>query len=96
VFASNVDATGASTPNPLPTSVSVTADGMALAASFVGNAGTFTWGNGWIAGAGQSLTTSSSSSADHAAAASGTDTASATHSAQNRQAIVAVSLAVAR
>jgi hypothetical protein len=96
ILASNVNSTAASTPNPLPTSVSVTADGMAVSAAFCGNPGSFTWGNGWTEGTDQSLASSNSSSADHPAVANGTDTASATHSAQNRQAIVAASLSVAR
>jgi hypothetical protein len=96
ILASNVNAVNAATPNPLPTSVSVTADGMALAAALSGNPGSFTWGNGWTEGTDQSLTTSNNSSADHAVVANGTDTASATHSAQNRQVIVAASVSVAR
>ncbi len=96
ILASSVNSTNAATPNPLQTSVSVTADGMALSAAFCGNTGTFSWGNGWIEGTDQSLTTSASSSADHAANANGTDTASATHSSPNRLAIVAASLSVSR
>jgi hypothetical protein len=79
--------------------VSKTADGVALAAAISGNSGTFTWGNGWTEGIDQSLSggsASSSTSADHVAPAAGTDTASATSSSQNRQAIVAAFLSVAR
>jgi hypothetical protein len=96
ILASSVNSTNASTPNPLPTSVSVTSDGMAIAAAISGNSGSFTWGNGWTEGTNQSVSTSNSSSADHSATAAGTDTASATHTNQNRQAIVAASLSVAR
>jgi hypothetical protein len=72
---------------------------MALAAAISGNSGSFTWGNGWTEGTDQSLSggsASNSTSADHPAAANGTDTASATHTNQNKQAIVVVSLSVAR
>jgi hypothetical protein len=93
--ASAVNSTNATTTNPLPTSIAVTADGMAVAAAINGNAGTFTWNNGWSEGTDQSISTSASSSADHAVAANGTDSASATATNQNRQAIVVGSLAVA-
>jgi hypothetical protein len=99
ILSSSVNSTNASTPNPLPTSVSKTADGVALAAAISGNSGTFTWGNGWTEGIDQSLSggsASSSTSADHASTANGTDTASATSSSQNQQAIVAAFLSVAR
>jgi hypothetical protein len=99
VFANSVNSTNASTPNPLPTSVGVTADGMAVSASISGNAGSFIWNNGWTEGTDQSSSGSGSStcsSADHPASADGSDAASSTHSNQNRQAIVAVSLSVAR
>jgi hypothetical protein len=96
VLSSNINSTNAATPNPLPTSVSVTADGMAVAAAITGNSGSFTWANGWTEGTDQTVSTSNSSSSDHPATANGTDTASATHTNQNRQAIVVVSLSVAR
>ena len=95
VLVSNVASAAAATPNPLPVSVNVTADGEAVAAAFCGNPGSFTWANGWTTGFDQSLSSSDSSTADHASVANGTDTASATHSNQNRQAIVAASLSVA-
>jgi hypothetical protein len=98
ILASNINSTNAATPNPLPTTVSKTADGMAVAGAISGNSGTFTWGNGWVEGIDQSVSGSSASSstaADHAATTSGTDTASATSSSQNRQAIVAAFLSVA-
>ena len=96
ILASSINATNAATPNPLPTSVAVTADGIAVAAGMNGNSGSFGWNNGWTEGTDQSISTSNSSSADHPETANGTDTASATSSNQNRQAIVAISLAVAR
>jgi hypothetical protein len=96
VVASAVNSTNASTPNPLPIAVSVTSDGMAVAAAISGNTGSFTWNNGWTEGTDQSLTSSTSTSADHFEAANGTATASATHTNQNTQAIVVVSLSVAR
>jgi hypothetical protein len=95
VLASNINQVNASTPNPLTTSVSVTADGMAVAAALCGNLGTSTWNNGWTEGTDQSFTSAHSTTADHPAAANGTDTASATHSSQNIAVIVAVSLSVA-
>jgi hypothetical protein len=96
ILANGINSINAATPNPLPATVSVTADGMAVAAAIAGNAGSFTWGNGWAEGTDQSLSTSTCSSADHAETANGTDTGSATHTNQNRQAIVAASLSVAR
>jgi hypothetical protein len=95
IVASNVNAVNASTPNPLPTPVAVTADGMAVASAVSGNLGSFTWGNGWTEGTDVSTGGANSSTADHPETATGTDTASATHSHQNRQAIVVASLAVA-
>jgi hypothetical protein len=95
VLASSVNAVNAATPNPLPTSVSVTADGMAVAAAMVGNNGSFTWNNGWTEGTDQSSGAGNGSAADHPAAANGTDTASATHNHQNMEAIAAASLSVA-
>jgi hypothetical protein len=68
---------------------------MALSAAISGNPGSFTWANDWTEGTDKSFASSNSSTADHAAAANGTDTASATHSSQNRQAIVAASVSVA-
>ena len=50
----------------------------------------------WTKGTDQLASSSESSTADHPEAANGTDTASATHSNQNRAAIVAISLSVAR
>jgi hypothetical protein len=96
ILANNVNQTNASTPNPLTTAVSVTADGMAVSASMSGNTGSFTWNNGWTEGTDQSFSSSNSTSADHAATANGTDTASCTHTNQNRRAIVAASLSVSR
>jgi hypothetical protein len=96
VLTSAINSVNAATPNPLPTTVSVTSDGMAIAAAISGNAGSFTWANGWTEGTDQTAATSTCSSADHPAIANGNDTASATHTDQNRQAIVAASLSVAR
>ncbi|HEX4823034.1 MAG TPA: thrombospondin type 3 repeat-containing protein [Candidatus Polarisedimenticolaceae bacterium] len=95
IGASSVNQTPAATPNPLPTSVAVTADGMAIAAAMSGNPGSFTWNNGWTEGTDQSLSSSNSTTAQHAETASGTDTASATHSSQNRQVIVGAAVSVA-
>jgi hypothetical protein len=95
ITASSINSTNASTPDPLPTPVVVTSDGIAIAAAINGNAGSFSWGNGWTEGTDQSVGTSTGSSADHPETAGGSDTASATSTNQNRQAIVVVSLAVA-
>jgi hypothetical protein len=96
VPASNVNSTNAATPNPLTVSVAVTADGMAIGAEISGDTGSFTWNNGWTEGTDQAGSSSKATSADHAVAANGTDTASATDSNQHRTAIVAAALSVAR
>jgi hypothetical protein len=96
IFASNVNSVNAATPNPLPTSVSVTADGMAIGAELSGDTGTFTWNNSWSEGTDQAALSSAATTADHAVAANGTDSASATCSNQHRVAIVAASLSPAR
>jgi hypothetical protein len=96
IFASTVNSTNGSTPNPLPTPVAVTADGFALAAAISDRRGSFVWGNGWTEGTDQDLQSSSSTTADHPATVDGTDTASATASNQKAQVIVVVSLSVAR
>ena len=75
--------------------MTVTADGMAVSGAICGNTGSYTWNNGWtkepiIVELGDTTT------ADHPATANGTDTASATHTSQNRAAIVALSLSVYR
>src|SRR6185436_12541949 len=90
------NSTNATTPNPLPTTVSVTADGIAIGAAINGNAGTFTWNNGWTEGTDQAASSSSSTSADHPVTTTGTDIGSATISSQNKQAIVVAALAVAK
>jgi hypothetical protein len=99
VVASNINSTNAATPNPLPVSLSVTSDGLAVAAAICGNNGSFTWNNAWSEGTDQSVSggnASNATSADHFEAANGSDIASATHTNQNKQAIVVVSLSVAR
>ena len=92
ILDSSVSSTGDPTPNPIQTTVNVAWGATAVSAAFSGNTGSFTWGNGWGETTDQSLTTSNSSTADHPAVASGTDTASATHSGPNRLAIVAATL----
>jgi hypothetical protein len=93
---SNINSTNASTPPPLPVATNATSDGLSVAAAISGNTGSFTWNNGWTEGPDQSLTSSTSTAADHFEAANGTATASATHTNQNKQAIVVVTLSVAR
>jgi hypothetical protein len=95
IFDSAVNATGSSTPNPIQTTVNVTWGTTAISAAFCGNSGSFAWGNGWSESTEQSLSTSSSASAEHPSLATGTDTASATHSGPNRLAIVAATLSAA-
>jgi len=58
-----------------------------------GNNGSYIWGGGWNEGTDQTASsTTTMSSSENAATAGGTDTASATHSGPNRQAIVAATL----
>ena len=96
VLNSAINSTNASTPNPLPVSVTVAADGFAIGAVISGNTGSFTWNNSWTEGTDQSLTSSNTTTGDHPVTANGTDSASATHTNQNKQAVVAVSLSVYR
>jgi hypothetical protein len=96
ILASSVNSTNSSTPNPLTTAVSVTSDGMAVAATTTGNTGTSTWNNGWTEGTDQTGNSHAASSADHFVNANGTDTASCTNANQNQAAIVAASLSVFR
>lgn len=85
--------TDSSTPNPITQSVSVVANGMAVAAAISGKGGSYSWGGGWTEGTDQTAgNTTTMSSADNPATADGTDTASATHSDPNRQALVVASL----
>ncbi len=87
------NSTDTSTPNPITATVNVVNDAMAVSGAIAGNNGSYTWGGGWTEGTDQtSGATTTMSSAEHAAAAAGTDTASATHSGPNRQAIVAAVL----
>jgi hypothetical protein len=96
ILTSTINSTTGNTPNPLTVGITVTADGMAVSAAFCGNTGSYTWNNGWTEGTDQSLSSATSSTADHPATANATDTASATHTSQNRAAIVALSLSVYR
>lgn len=93
IAASSTNFTNSSTPNPITTSVSVTAGAMAVAVVMAGNSGSYTWNNGWTEGTDQTAgATTNSSTAERCAATAATDTASATHSGPNRQAIVAAVL----
>ncbi len=90
---SSSNSTELSTPNPLTTTVTAYNRGMAVAAAICGNDGTFTWNNSWTSGgAVSSNTTTNLATGEHLAAVDGTDTASATHSNQNRVALVAAFL----
>src|SRR5262249_14938513 len=89
IFGSNINSINSATPNPLPTTVSVSADGMAVGAEVSGDTGSFTWNNGWSEGTDQQGSSSSATTADHAVAANGTDSASATSNNQHRVAVVA-------
>ena len=77
ILANSVNQTNAATPNPLTTAVTVTSDGMSVAAVTSGNVSTFTWNNGWTEGTDASTSSSAASTADHFISANGTDTASA-------------------
>ncbi len=91
------NSTDASTPNPITATVNVTDGDMAVAAAIAGNDGSYAWGGGWTEGTDQtSGSTTTMSSAENAATLSSTDTASATHSGPNRQAIVAAVLSPAQ
>ena len=93
ILDSSSNFTNSSTPNPITTSVNVVNGGMAVSGAISGNNGSYTWGGGWTEATDQaSGTTTTMSSAENAASADGTDTASATHSGPNRQAIVAAAL----
>jgi len=83
--------------NPIQATVNVVAGGMAIAGAAAGNANSYSWGNGWSEGPEQQDTGNgfTLSTAEHASAADGTDTASATHGNPNRQVIVVASLAPA-
>ena len=87
------NSTDTSTPNPITATVNVVDGAMAVSGAISGNNGSYTWGGGWSEGTDQtSGTTTTMSSAEHAVTTDGTDTASATHSGPNRQAIVAAVL----
>lgn len=90
IGASSVNSTDTSTPNPITTGVGVANGTLAVSAAISGNSGSYTWNNGWSEGSDQeSGNTTTLSTADHVETGGGTDTASATHSGPNRQAIVA-------
>jgi type IV pilus assembly protein PilY1 len=79
--------------NTITVGVNVAQGGMAVAGVFCGNNGSFTWANGWTEGSDQtSDSTCTMSTGDHANAADGTDTASATHTGANRLVMVAATL----
>jgi hypothetical protein len=90
---SAINSTDGATPNPLTAAVNVTGGSVAVSAVISGNSGSYTWNNSWSEGSDQtSGATTNMSTAEHAATTSGTDTASATHSGPNRQALVAAVL----
>jgi hypothetical protein len=90
---SSTNSTNSSSPNPITAGVAVADETMAVGAAISGNNGSYTWNNGWSEGSDQtSGSTVTMSTADHAETGFGTDTASATHSGPNRQAIVATVL----
>jgi hypothetical protein len=93
VGSSSSNFTNSSTPNPITTTVSVTNGSMAVSGVISGNGGSYTWNNAWAEGTDQTAgSTTNMSSAEHSATGAGTDTASATHSGPNRQAIAAATL----
>lgn len=93
IATSSSNSTNSATPNPLTTALTVTDREIAVSVVTTGNSGSYTWGNSWSEQTDQtSGATTNMSTADHAETASGTDTASASHSGPNRQAIVAAAL----
>lgn len=93
VNATNTNWTNSATPNPITTAVSVDDGGMAVSGVIAGNSGSYTWNNSFVGGADQtSGSTVTMSSADKSVSTDGSETASASHTGPNRQAIVAVAL----
>ncbi len=81
--------------DPIEATVNVLTGGMAISGAVCGNGGSYSWGNGWIEATDQvHANTVTMATAEHPAATTGTDTASADYSANiSRQVIVVASLA---
>ncbi len=93
VLDSSSSFTNGSSPNPITTAVSLTTGARVVASAVSGNSGSYSWANPWDETTEQSSGgTTTMGTADAAAAAPGSDTASATHAGPNRQAIVAAVL----
>jgi hypothetical protein len=89
VAASAVTVNTGSTPNPITRSISSVPDAMVVSAAVSGNSGSYTWNNSFTERTDQtSGSTMTMSTADKVAVGS-SETASATHSGPNRQAMVA-------
>jgi hypothetical protein len=90
IASSSSNFTNSSTPNPLTTAVTVAQGDMVIGGVICGNSGSYTWNNSFTEHTDQtSGATTNMSTSDKVAAADGTETASATHSSSNRQAMVA-------
>lgn len=93
IASSNFNTTNAATPNPLTAAVTVLRGDTVVGGAISGNTGTYTWNSSFTERTDQtSGATTNMSTSDKVAAAAGTETASATHSGPNRQAIVAAVL----
>ena len=88
----NTAAVDGATPNPITATINVVADGYSVAVAQCGNAGVYSWNNGWTIGFDASPSSSSNSVADNAETTTGTSTASATHDNPNRQVLIAAAL----
>lgn len=90
---SNTATAAAATPNPITTSATVPVHGLAVGAAIAGSNGSYTWNGGWTEATDQTAgTTTTLSTAEHLAASTGSDTASATHSGPNQQAVTIAAL----
>ncbi len=93
IFDFGSNSTTTATPNPITATMNATFNGLSIGTALSGNDGSYTWNNGWTEGYDQSSNaTCNMSGADYFESATGTTTASATHSGPNRQAIAALSL----
>ncbi len=89
VVTSNTAVANAATPNPITAAVTVALRQMVVSTVTTGNTGSYTWNNSFVERTDQAIgATTTFSTADKSPAAAGTETASATHTGPNRQAIV--------
>ncbi|MBD3298684.1 MAG: hypothetical protein GF341_08525, partial [candidate division Zixibacteria bacterium] len=86
------NATASSSPNPLTIPLSVEDGAMSVGNYQCGNTGSYTWNNGWSEVLDQSISSATMGTGENPETATGTSTASATHSGPNRQAAAAIAL----